>query len=476
MGPLSSHPSRFLTDIDPVIVPLLADTVVAVGASTRTTRQRGGARAPADEPSAAGISAEPSAAETTFEIDTLPVIRKLSLALHALVRAIPATIDGPRDLERALEIDYILAWRVYTVAHAKDPGEAGVHIPRPRPLRRLLNAAEKKGLPEKITARVAREYARFEEVVRKHAGDDPKRGPGRKMGAGGRDVFNTLIGNVNGESNRTLDLATRRAAFKANACAWGIQSHTSLMLTVSYPGQGPDEIDSLLLSGYLGLHAVRRNVNFRLMMISAGYSVTGPSTADKQPRMLSGARLLKEFCSDPLPPLQTGPAAQGMREASLLFDKIGKTSAIDIFAATVTPNIYGSVPQPWIGATKGVGVPCEIMLVDMLVPKGWTKPASIRASTHGNVSMYEAVAPRIPEFELPTYEQAQHLGTNWRDLACPEMPRYPEILEHTLGELGWAEREFDVYRVQVKYPLMHTLIHLRADASSDMMRGAGELQ
>ncbi|MBC7773230.1 MAG: hypothetical protein H7210_12090 [Pyrinomonadaceae bacterium] len=42
--------------------------------------------------------------------------------------------------------------------------------------------------------------------------------------------------------------------------------------------------------------------------------------------------------------------------------------------------------------------------------------------------------------------------------------RAREAVTHVLKRLGWFGTRFDVYRARVLYPVMHTLLSLRADA------------
>ena len=109
-------------------------------------------------------------------------------------------------------------------------------------------------------------------------------------------------------------------------------------------------------------------------------------------------------------------------------------------------------------------MPCEVTIVDVLVPRGWTNPASVRTSTHGSVSLYEGVAVRIPDFELPIREDALYLGSDIRKLETPEIPRYRELVRERLGAHGWSSTVFDIYRARVLFPIVHAFVNLRVDA------------
>jgi hypothetical protein len=70
-------------------------------------------------------------------------------------------------------------------------------------------------------------------------------------------------------------------------------------------------------------------------------------------------------------------------------------------------------------------------------------------------------------------ETAVHLGTDLGALEVPEIPRYPEVVRHMLGEMGWSNTAFDIFRICVPYPTMHTWVHMRVDAIPSLKRASG---
>jgi len=89
---------------------------------------------------------------------------------------------------------------------------------------------------------------------------------------------------------------------------------------------------------------------------------------------------------------------------------------------------------------KGCSVPCELLILDMLVPHGWGRPDSVRALTHGTVGLYEGVGQRLPEFEMPVREEALYLGTDIAALETPELPRYGDLVRGRLKLHGGLDR------------------------------------
>jgi hypothetical protein len=403
-----------------------------------------------------------------FEVEVLDVLRTLSRALAGLLAALPGNIGGPRELQRALAIDYVLAWRTYRVATATDPGAVGADVPRAAPMNRLLAAAAAKGVDPAVLARVRRACRAFEDLVSRHAGEGPKRGPRARIGAGGRAFFDALVGGVHEDAAKPLSLVHRRDAYNANSFIWGLQCHTTAFATISHRGASEAMIDVEVLLGFVGLSALRKNVPLRLMYNLGACDASGGSDGDpvSRPMMPSGqASILSAFSSNPLPRIQSTPGALGAAETNICFDEVGRAGAVDLFTAGFTRDRYASKPQPWFGAVKGCSVPCELMIVDMLLPRGWTRPDSVRALTHGTVALYEGVGQRLPEFEMPVKEEAVYLGTDIGALEIPEIPQYGDLVRSRLKAHEWSSTVFDVYRVRVLFPIMHAFVNLRVDAA-----------
>jgi hypothetical protein len=220
-------------------------------------------------------------------------------------------------------------------------------------------------------------------------------------------------------------------------------------------------VDGVTITAFLGVHATRKNAAVRLMQRLGTVSAVVPGSETKP---ASPSIILEEFSSKPLPRIEPTISPLGMHETNLVFDEIGKAAAVDVFLASTSKDRYDSQPQPSFGAMLGISIPREVSIMDVLVPVGWTDPRTVRASRHGHINMYEGISQRIPEFAMPMSETAVHLGSELGALVSPEIPRYPEVVRHMLEELGWSRTVFDLYRLRVPYPTMHTWVHLRVDA------------
>lgn len=73
----------------------------------------------------------------------------------------------------------------------------------------------------------------------------------------------------------------------------------------------------------------------------------------------------------------------------------------------------------------------------------------------------ESLIKRVPEFELPVKEHPEYLGTSLAAMRAGDVPNHSDMLRKVLTEMGWGNTRFDIYRVRVPYPIMHSVIYLR---------------
>lgn len=406
----------------------------------------------------------PTPSTPAFEAEASLVMTALSRALADLFRAIPGPIESCAELERALDIDHVLAWRAWRIAAAGNPLAVATDVPRSAPMDRLLKAAGRRRVKPAAVECVRDAYTAFQDLVRRHAGDDPKRGPGAGSRGGGRTAFDAMISGVHAQSSHKVDLAQRRAMYKTASYVWGLQAHTAITCAVAHAGAEPDTFDALIISGFVRLHALRSGTPLRLIGRS-GVRLDTPELPSARPfdPVAGKIHVLEEFSTRPLPQMSVSEASTGMVETDLRFPGIGKSAAIDIFTAKTGQGSKVSPHEPWHGAVKTIAMPAEVQLIDLLVPVGWTNPATARASTHGYPGIVEDLARRWPDFELPFKETVSHLGSNLDALNAPEIPRYADMTRSALERLGWSQTTFDIYRCRVRYPILHTLIRMRVD-------------
>src|SRR5204863_203476 len=118
-----------------------------------------------------------------------------------------------------------------------------------------------------------------------------------------------------------------------------------------------------------------------------------------------------------------------------------------------------------IGAGGGmfISIPSTEVITELLIPEGYTSPATARVAVFGRRHHPERVFEERAIDLLPQRESAIYLG---RQLGSPTIdvaPRHHEAVRLVLNRLGLFGRQFDVYRCRVEYPQMHTLVVMRVD-------------
>lgn len=377
----------------------------------------------------------------------------------------PEPIERARHLQRVLGVDYTLAWRAFRVVSVDDPLSAAVDVPLPGQMERLLAAAEKLGAKTASIGRVRQAYTAFEELVHRHAGEGGTRGRGGGQRAGGRGAFDSLITNAMTESGdkevTSQDLAHRRAAFKSNSHLWGLQCGT-LQACVIMRHADPNTIDVINLTGYVQVQVQRPNMPLRLSGTAGLYTMNNPDVLRNPYATANDWHLLEEFGSKPPPRLVEIRDESGMRGTQIEFDGVGRGAAVDFFTAGSTRGFRVSAESGHRGyaMSKVALVPAELLVMDLLVEKGRSNPATFSVSTHGDLRVLESLIREVPNLKLPISEAPQQLGTDLAAMNTPSLPRYAEMVEHLIAQMGWAGTEFDIYRCVVRYPILHTLVHL----------------
>lgn len=388
-----------------------------------------------------------------FEQQAIEVASRLRAELAAVMGALPGPVGGGTDLHRQLGMGNTLSWQLHSFVTATNPAAALGLVPGRTSMTKLVQAAKRKGVADALLDGVTRAYDQFEVFSREHARD--------------RATLNSLLSGLGGNGEASAaDLARRRSAFRDNSHLWGVQAQTCLRCVIWHAGSEPGTQDGTLVSGYARAHPLRRGVNLHLSRLSgAGDSseTVGPTRDRMRPATDFG--VLTEFSSRPTPELVNAKDPSGKKLVTkILAPGVGKGSAVDFFMWERVRNATQGVKQTNFSATCIVSLPVEVYVQDLLVPRGWADPASVSMATYANPANVEAAYERDEEDRLPVKDSAAYLGMDLGALGTPDVPRYSEMLHQVLGELGWGRTLFDIFRCRVRYPILHSVMHLRVEA------------
>lgn len=401
-------------------------------------------RSPRKNPQASPPQQQPT---QHFESEAGAVLKRLQTALAEVIGLIPGEVDKAADLERALKIRKTLAWQVFRVAAAANPMLEAANLPGPFAMTRFLSAARSAGVPKAKVEAVSTALGDFKRLVKTHAGN--------------RTTFDSLLSGLTPESMHPANLTHRRAAFRANSHIWGVQVRTRFLTMLLHP---TDDrlIDYANIRGVVDLQQLRESQPFILSRThveeTPGSRLDHPIDAEAYERF--GVSLLPEFCTDPDSQVRTYTDGNNELVAELVPSTVGKAGATSAVVASCIKGWgfrYSTPEVPTVASTliARIEAPFELFVTYVLVAEGAygdalpTLRANVvgRSLSSGKHELNEALAKHIL-----WHEDVMYLGRGPSVLATPDVPRYPEMVEHVVRRLGWNPACFHVFRCRVEYP------------------------
>lgn len=414
-------------------------------------------------------------ASTGFETEAREALTHVRHAFGRLVESLPGPVLRAADVERSLGVGKVLGWQVYRVWSASDPLHAAPFVPTPGVLTRVLKAGAARGVPKPVIEGVAAACAAFESLVRYHAMD--------------RRSFESMVAGLGAPAGPEGGspgggMRDRREAFRASSRLWGVTAQAQIGCAIYNPGK--ERTQSAMVFGFVGVQQLRPGVRLKVSTRSGAHDDPEDEAAHGGgPRPSTpvadegGMDLLGEFCTRPAPTFVTREAAPGVLETNLEFSGVGRSSAVTYFLRRFVPR-WSSPGEGRYGLSAVSRVPSETLYLDLLVPVGWSDPATAVAGVYGNLCDVERGQRREDSDRLPISETSEHLGQSIESLHTPVFGRYREMIGSVLRGLGWDTLRFDVYRCRVQYPVLQACVSAgvaagvaaNSAAAGDMAAGA----
>ena len=394
----------------------------------------------------------------TFEAEVAAVLTRMRTALAEVIAALPIGITKSSDLHHAIQIDRKLSWMVFKVACTADPVAAGCHVPSLVGMDKFLKAARKGGVPEPLLEAASRVVADFEELVASHAGD--------------RATFDSMVSALGAdEAAEQIDLAHRRLAFRGQRHLLGVEARTQLKFVALQPSDDPARLDTLRVEGLIELRRLHGDAPV-VLSYSAGRMDNGsPLALERRPLEPTtdphGLGLLTKFCSTPLPELRAIDEEDGVVRGELVTREVGNRAAITCVEGHITPAGTPRYPQEghhMFGVAATVRIPCEVLVLDMLLRKdvyGQVRPAAYVHAEHLGTKPWDTLLQK--RYLLPGSPKVNYLGRGPSVLHTPDVPRYAELGRYVFERAGWDGDSFDVYRCRVEYPVLPSSVVSRFD-------------
>jgi hypothetical protein len=396
-------------------------------------------------------------ATSDFDRDARSLMHRLSVAMRALVHAVPGEVASAADLERRLGVTKKVAWQVCKIADAADPLTAANFVPGADPMRKLIAAAQARRVPAAVRGEVAGAFASFEQFVEERAGDR----------ASFLSMLGPMVDAADSEAGADVDRLHRRACFRAFSHFYGAQLGTrySAML-VRKDSAGLDTFVSL--RARMGLRRLRADAT---VTVDRYYVTTASETASPTPRALDSAAfdryhapILPAFCTKPLPKLRMVAEGSGIARVELAERAVGLAGAVDLVFGTITRSVSEPAPvdaQPHGFHTMAKNdLPSALLITDVLVHRESYGTVEPELYVYADPGSDESKERRERSTLLKTRERIECLGSGLNAPVSPDFPRRTEMLAHVSGSLGWDLEEFDVYRLRMEFPLMHSVVRV----------------
>lgn len=392
-----------------------------------------------------------------FEVVAPRVLGKLVESMRGLIGATPGEITTAAELERGLGVSKKVAWQVFRIAESKEPLSAAGFVPGADPVRKLLEAAEKCRVPAKVRAEVWEAFQAFESLVASQAGD--------------RASFISMLGISEGEESVDVERLHQRACFKAYAHFLGAQIATRYGAVMVRKDHWDNTDTFVSLRARLGLRRLRQDATVVVDRYFVTTGVGDRKAVSPAPRPLDvgawekyKAAVLPAFCTKPLPALRTLSEGDGSSRVELAERKVGLGGAVDLVFGTVTSGVPAAVPQP--GSPHGfhamakIDFPSELLVMDVFVHAGDYGKLNPELYIYADPGSEETKERRELSPQLRTRDKIVHVGRGLGSDAIRGIPRRTEMIAHLCGGMGWDPEEFEVYRLKIEYPLMHTVIRM----------------
>ena len=384
---------------------------------------------------------------------------RLSHCVVQLLAALPNGTTRPAGLSRALGVNKDLASKLLIASGKRDPLAAAYYMPGPEALRKVLNGALERNVDRSIIGELEVAVREFETLVRDEAG--------------GRAALDAMISAWLPEARARFEMANRQGAYKAMANIKGLTTEVALHCVLVHPAAHGDRHDLVTLFGCIGLRRIRPGVPIR---VSTGMSGPGSETQealtlDGRPvDVFSADTLLAEFCTQPLPPIQTHKHSVFVTYV-IASDRIGLESSADLFFAEYARGFLDQYnPSPGLRASHSadIEIPTQELLFDVFLHRDVWPGVEPELDTYDTALYGEVnVNDRSRDIDrLDLLETIQPMDMGISACRVASIPKYVDMLRFICERRGWDPDAFRGFRCHTHYPVYGSQVIMAFDRRS----------
>ena len=381
----------------------------------------------------------------------LSVGRNLATALRGLLEQVQGGPHGPKQLAGILGVNKDTSHRLVGALRKRDPLAVIHQLPGPEPLRRVVKACVKNGVPRERTAAAEEAIHQFAQLIQREGGD--------------RSGLDAIISAWLPSARARFESSAKQLSYRAMRQIKGIAADVTFNTVFIHPGNHPTRLDLLRLEGMIGVRCVRPGGLLKLgrrSLNSLAIAGENPiSTLDGAPIGDISDVVLEPFCSKPR--IQIDVQRKG-QDVLYLLDwggALGLSSARDIVMGEVRRGgmrRYRTADDTRTksGGVVDIGVPARVQVCDYILHEDvypdWTP--NVRVLELGPMGYAEVNDESRDVDVLDVVETIQPLGSGIERFRCEEIPRYTEMLQYACDRFGWNPQSFRGYRCQVEYPIV----------------------
>jgi hypothetical protein len=394
-------------------------------------------------------------------------VQALRAAFIELLAAVGADASRPQDLARRFKINKNLTWKISKIVNGSDLYAAVPHLPGSAGLQIFFRALERSDAPADLLAAGRRAAEEIERVVTVHTGD--------------RTTLEIMVGDMlPAPAQSEQHVQNRKLAFQGNSGTWGVRARVQLSLNFLAPNaDDPDQCDLVQVGGLVGFRRLRRDARW-LLFRRERWTDDAPQVAEDQWEPLDpghvdhdGVPLIREFCSAPLPDIDTIPAT-GEDQYELPPGPVGNAAALTCVFGSVLRAVgpaWGDEPEEYSEVGCNLITPAEHLVLDLLVHRDfeWAMDPQPVIYSRMDGGAIHATARRGRNL-LTVPERVHDLEWGTAGLATPLMPRYTKIVQYAFDRLGWNPDDFRAFRLTMPYPPIPTAVLLQSELP---VRGRG---
>jgi hypothetical protein len=369
---------------------------------------------------------------------------------HSL--GINATV--PREVVDRLQVDKNIAWKISHIVSSAELPEAVAHIPGPSGLRILLKAAESAGASVDAVEQLRGAVDEFQRMVELHTGD--------------RATLDLVLANLGKNGSDRLE-RSRRRAFEGNSGVWGVQARVRTTTHFIAPNaDNPEMLDLAMIGGLVDFMRLRPNLTWPLFHDRAYHDDGSRIEAQTIPIEPGGnpdvPLLIEEFCSGLLPEIKPICDERGV-VYTLGEGPIGRQGIFSCFYGRIDRGVVSryctSLDQKG-ELTSVISVPVEYLLSDVIVHRDLVEVFNPEVVNYGRLNSHVDghITPMVPSL-IPVHETVSSIGSGPPVCATPLVARYEGMIDRAFVGAGWSPRDFEGFRLVMKYPPLPSTVVLR---------------